>query len=260
MKTEEQDMKTTQRRAGLVLGAVLLGLGGAAQAALMAYTSDGEDLVLDGQGLTWTADANLFRTQYLADNDVVNKITTAVPTITHLGGTRNIVAADFNTTSGQMKWFGAMAWAEWLGIIGYGGADDWRLWEADPSCGVAFYCTGSELGHLYYTEGVLSQGSLITSSPTLNADAFPTTGVFTNLQNSFYWSGTQYAPSPDGAWGFGTGNGPQDVGNKVSHLYGWAVRSGQVPVPLPATGFLMALGLMALGAGRQGRRATLVLR
>jgi hypothetical protein len=238
----------------------LLGVVGTAQAALMAYTSDGKDLVLDGQGLTWTADANLFKTQYDADNTVVTQIIAAVPTITHTPGffpsPYNITASDFNTGNGRMSWFGAMAWAEWLGIIGYGGADDWRLWEADPPCGVAFNCTSNELGYLFYTEGGLSAGQSILADPPGILDDY-----FANMQSSLYWSGTQYAPDPVSAWLLYTDYGGQDFGFKASQLYGWAVRPGQVAAaPLPATGFLVALGLMALGASRQGRRATLALR
>jgi hypothetical protein len=106
---------------------------------------------------------------------------------------------------------------------------------------------------------MLNIGDLITSSPALNADAFPTTGVFTNLQNSLYWSGTEV--SADLAWYFYTGNGLQHGDGKDGQGYGWAVRPGQVAAaPLPATGFLVALGLMALGVSRGGRRATLALR
>jgi hypothetical protein len=109
-------MAPTWRQAIAVVA--LVGLGGTAQAALIPYQSNGVDLVLDGQGLTWTADANLFKTQYDADNDVVNKIIAAVLTITDSLGTRNIVATDFNTTDGRMNWWGAIAWAESLGFIG----------------------------------------------------------------------------------------------------------------------------------------------
>jgi hypothetical protein len=111
-------------------------------------------------------------------------------------------------------------------------------------------CTGSDLGHLYYTDGGLTAGQPITASTAL-------TDVFTNLQASVYWSGTEYAPSPASAWAFGADDGSQGVGDKGFQGYGWAVRPGQVAAaPLPGTALLMALGLLGLGAHRRGRRAT----
>ena len=76
-------------------------------------------------------------------------------------------------TVGRMTWWGAMAWAEWLGNEGYGGASDWGLWSALNSdgsgpCGAAFNCTDSDLGHLFYTEGGLTAGQSITASTELN--------------------------------------------------------------------------------------------
>jgi hypothetical protein len=112
------------------------------------------------------------------------------------------------------------------------------------------------LGHLFYTEGGLSAGQSIPADPPGTLDNY-----FTNMQSWVYWSGTQYAPDPSSAWGFTTGLGYQDGDDKDRKYYGWAVRPGQVAAaPLPATGFLVALGLMALGANRRERRATLGLR
>ncbi len=95
-------MKIKMTGAGLLAGALLLG-GGAAQAALVNYTASGANLVYDqDRDLTWVADANLFRTQYVADNSVVSKISNAVPTV--WGHT--VVASDFTTSTGVMTWWG----------------------------------------------------------------------------------------------------------------------------------------------------------
>jgi len=235
----------------LALAAGLLMLAGGAQAALVAYTAayDGAQLVDDkdytpygesSPGLTWTADANLAASETF--------------------GVLGIPA------SGLMTWDKAQEWIAAMNTANYGGASDWRLWSALDSdgsgpCGPAYNCTDSELGHLYYTEGGLSAGDNISSSPALNADLYPKTGVFTNLQDYVYWSGTEYAPNPGYAWLFNTYNGIQHSSGKAGQYYGWAVRPGQVAAaPLPGTAVLMALGLMGLRAFRSGRRATLVIR
>ncbi|WP_295437778.1 DUF1566 domain-containing protein [uncultured Thiodictyon sp.] len=265
-------MKTTMTGAGLLAGALLLG-GGAAQATLVNYTAGGVNLVYDqDRNLTWAADANLFQTQYTADNTTVSKIIAAVPTVPDsYYGPHTVVAGDFVTNSGVMNWWGAMAWTQWLGSIGYGGASDWRLpatLQPDATCdsqfnagggfplqGNGYSCTGSDLGHLFYAEGLLNPGQSIAASAALNQH-------FTTMQSSSYWTGTELAPGLGRAWYFSTGDGLQDYGGgKDYQYYGWAVRPGQVAdVPLPATGLLMALGLLALGATRRARRATLVIR
>ncbi|MFZ4703952.1 MAG: hypothetical protein ACOYMG_28235, partial [Candidatus Methylumidiphilus sp.] len=74
-------------------------------------------------------------------------------------------------------------------------------------------------------------------------------GFFSNMQNSVYWSGTEYAPDPDldFAWFFITGGGPQGFGTKGCCSYAWAVRTGDVggggSVPEPGI-----LGLVGIGA------------
>ena len=240
-------MKTTQTCAGLVLGAMLLGLGGLAQAGLIGYTANGVNLVYDNdRDLTWVANANLFKTQWDADNTTVDKIIAAVPTVAG----HTLTASDFNTTNGQMTWWGAMAWAQWLD---YGGVSDWRLWSAlnsdDTGPCDGLNCTGSELGHLFYTEGGLSVGSSINSSAALTA-------VFTNMQDYVYWSGTQFAPGLTNAWLFYTDFGGQDLDSKDLQYYGWAVRPGQVaaaaPTAVPTLGLwgLGLLGLLLAGLGR----------
>jgi len=227
-------LKTWQR----MTAAGLLMVGGGAQAALVAYQANGADLVYDDDytpvgasspGLTWTADANLFKTQYVADNTVVDQIIAAVPTVTDSNGDHPVVASDFNTTDWRMTWRGATAWVEWLGIIAYGGADDWRLWSAlndDGSgpCGPAYDCADSEVGHLFYDEGNLTARQNITSSITL-------TGIFMNVQNTGYWSGTESSAS--GGWYFITSDGSQSYTSKGLLNHAWAVRPGQITAPPP---------------------------
>jgi hypothetical protein len=228
-------MKTTMTGAGLLAGALLLG-GGAAQAGLTDYTAGGVNLVFDNDygttGLTWLKNANLADT---VDFGVLG------------------IEPD-----GKMSWAVAQSWITAMNAANYAGTNGWRLWSALNSngtgpCGPAFNCTGSELGHLFYTEGGLSQNQSITTSATLNLH-------FTNMQSSVYWSSTQLS-NPLYAWYFDTDGGRQTNDLKGYQFLGWAVRPGQVAAaPLPATGLLMALGLLALGATRRARRATLVIR
>jgi len=264
---------TLVKRLAVAAGLMLCGVG--AQAGLISYQANGVDLVYDDvQDLTWMRDANLFKTQYDADNTVVTQIMTAVPTITSGNGTHNVVGGDFNP-NGYMTWYGAMAWVEWLGGIDYAGADDWRLPAiidtgaagcqyayVGTDCGYNVDTSTGELASLWYdTLGNLAYYDTSGSGPQ-SGWGLSNTGPFgSSMQDYAYWSGTEYAPSPGDAWSFYADVGGQYFNVKDYQFYGWAVRPGQVAAaPLPGTALLMALGLMGLRARRSGRRATLVIR
>ena len=188
-----------------------MALSGAAQAALI---DRGGGLIYDTDlNITWLADANYAKTSgYDAD--------------------------------GLMNWTTANAWAAGLS---YGGYSDWRLPTSD-TC-VNFNCTGSEMGHLFYTELGGTAGSSILSS----ADA--DLALFTNIQ-PLYWSGTEYAPAPAlAAWGFRTDYGSQGEGDKLLELSALAVRPGDVggTVPEPFTLALFGVGLAGMGWARRQR-------
>ena len=179
--------------------------------------------------------------------------------ISRLGG-QAVYDTDFNITwlananaaNGTMNWQAAKDWATGLNVGGYTG---WRLptaLNADGSgpCALGWNCTNSELGHLFYTEGGLTQGQNITSSAVLS-------NIFSNMQNSVYWSGTEFAPSPTNAWYFNTVNGYQDIDSKGVNHYAWAVRSGDVggsSVPEPGIIGLLGIGALAWVGTRQKRR------
>ena len=165
-------------------------------------------------------------------------------------------------TNGLMDWTTANNWAN---NLVYGGFDDWRLPTTnttassncdenfDPGAGFpqqyhGYNCTGSEMGHMLYNEfGATAGLSILAGSNAANL------ALFTNVQSYFYWSGTEYAPSPVGAWGFGTRDGTQTFDFKSFALYAVAVRAGDVAtsVPEPQT---LALALLALGATVVARR------
>ncbi len=205
----------------------------------MIYDSD--------RNITWVADANLFQTQAASNASLVSQIMAANGGIVNdtpnffdgNDGVYNLSVTDFNTASGAMNWFGAQAWAN---SLSYGGYSDWRL----PSTAVQagdYNQTGSELGHLFYSElGGLAGNSITTvHSNTANYN------LFSNIQSYVYWSAAEYTPNPVNAWGFGTYNGFQDTNFKTIQFYAWAVRDGDVAaVPVPGAAWLFGSGLVGL--------------
>ena len=165
---------------------------------------------------------------------------------------RNITWLRDANVNGLMTWAAANTWAAGYSIGIY---DDWRLptvvqpdaacsdsFDAGGSMGIQSFglnCTGSEMGHLWYTELGNTAGS------------FTNDGDFLNMQSFVYWSGTEYALFPSYAWGFDTGGGTQFADNEYVQLYAMAVRPGdvrtaQVPEPESLLLALTALGTLAL--------------
>lgn len=184
---------------------------GTAQAALV---DRGGGMIYDTDlNITWLADANYARTSgYDAD--------------------------------GRMNWNAANAWAAGLT---YGGFSDWRLPTSDGCYG--YNCTGSEMGHLYYTElgGTYNSSILFSGDPDLS--------LFRNITSFIYWSGTVYAPDPvSNAMAFIL-IGHQGYGLQSNEFYAWAVRDGDVAsaVPEPGSALLVGLGLAGLAATRRRR-------
>jgi len=206
------------RMAALVLAA---GLSGAAQAALEGRDLNGSidsfeayyDTDLD---ITWLADANM---------------------------------------NGTMNWVAANAWAATLsftdGVNVYG---NWRLpttLQPDATCesqpgGIFYNCTGSEMGHLFYSElgGTAGQSILTSADPDL--------AKFTNLQAYSYWSATEYGPGVAGDFSF-YGGGQSGAG-KNGGFYTLAVSPGDIgiaAIPEPETYAMMLAGLLFIGFAKR---------
>ena len=153
-------------------------------------------------------------------------------------------AQDANIVNGRMDWNTATAWAAGLTIAGVSG---WHLPDMDKnnddtivncSSGAQAACADNEYGYLYYYgAGTTLGGGVTPASP----------GPFSNVQDAFYLSSTEFGPNPSNVARFNFGNGAQGFGSKVITFYGWAVHSGDVSaVPVPAAVWLFGSGLLGL--------------
>jgi hypothetical protein len=201
---------------------------------------------------TWTKDANLFQTQAAGNANLVADIIAAnkgvifdTPNIYDTvanSGIHTLTSADFTTGSGTMDWWGTKAWIGYLNLTSYHGYSNWAWALPTTVPATAGYSqTGSQMGELFYNELGGVAGAPITA--THNANYY----LFTNVQSSAYWSGSEYASNPNYAWFFGTSNGFQTNFFKTTQFYAWAVRPGDVSaVPVPAAFWLFGSGLMGL--------------
>jgi hypothetical protein len=165
--------------------------------------------------------------------------------------------------SGYMHSYTATLWIDAMNAANYLGYNDWRLpttLQPDATCGgqsggvsSGYGCTGSEMGHLFYTELGGAAGSSIQDTNNGNL------ALFQNVQSRFYWSGTAYAPAPYDAWVFNMGEytyeGLQTAYADDLNSFAWAVRTGQVAtVPEPETWAMLLVGVGLVGFRLRGAR------
>jgi len=166
---------------------------------------------------------------------------------------KSVVWLDYTNTASD--WSPQMDWAAGLDLNltynlkpGYSVTWDdtaWRLPDADVSGDiVGYYKTGSEMGHLFYTELGLDGSSGYILPGELNASEFDNLLGYAN----WYWSATEYPGYSTSALDFRMYDGYQGSHFKASTYSdgcGLAIRSGQV-VPEPATISLLGLGCLAM--------------
>lgn len=156
--------------------------------------------------------------------------------------------------NGTMSWTTAQSWISAMNAADFLGYNNWELpttLQPDASCGSQFSgfsggygCTGSMMGHLFYTEF----GGHATSglAPYVNDSNYR---LFYGVQFSEYWSGTTWADNPSYAWNFNMGSGFQTNTDNTSPFYVWAVHPGDVAaVPEPETYAMFLTGLGLVGA------------
>jgi hypothetical protein len=303
--SEKQIKARKSNQLTFILSAMLVLVSNISHAALV---DEGNGIIYSTESnLSWAKDFAAFKNAAAADSNLINKILAAnTATIYYAGsfhanysgvvynqpnglntlvGTNHnyyfLSAADFDTTSGTMDWFGAAAWVNYLNSINYEGFHDWRLPATTPANGIAYDLSqnSADLGAINSNQDELAglfQKDLAgvslnaSSSSTDNYGPFnvasPAYFIFgANSNNSYlvsknFWTGTEL-PNAGNTYNFTQAfiygyNNVQLNENKNFLIQGGAVFSALTEVvrdgpsltavPLPGSGFMLLTGLIML--------------
>ena len=153
--------------------------------------------------------------------------------------------------SGAFNWDNRVGWADGLDSANYLGVGGWRLASMSVAAGLPtgtatsivycvlaseMDCRDNELGYMFYHNMGGSHFDNKTGNQTVD-------GVLLTDVQSAYWSGTESPPKFLWFFNFRHGDQTRSTKNFLS-LYGWAVRTGDVPLP-PAL-WLFGSGLIGL--------------
>ncbi|MBI5741792.1 MAG: DUF1566 domain-containing protein, partial [Nitrospirae bacterium] len=150
---------------------------------------------------------------------------------------------------GRMTWDDAKAWIDTLNAANFKGFNNWRLPETaqpdttcsyieDPGGGfplvyAGWVCSGSELGHLYYTElGNIGRCDASGNNCPQPGWGLTNTGPFINAQADAYWSGTVNTARPDTVFIYYFSIGGQENNYKTWQLAVWPVSPGARSISL----------------------------
>ncbi|HXH40571.1 MAG TPA: hypothetical protein VNN08_18210 [Thermoanaerobaculia bacterium] len=165
----------------------------------LQVSADGQTVYDPGADVTWLANADLAKTETFGAQCVNGDGTLCI------------------NPDGSMSHTTAENWINGMNAAHYLGQSNWQLPPTaltDATCSLqnfGFDCTGSPMGHLFYSQLHLSQGTAAVPTPSINV------GPFSNVQPYLYWSctaapGSQVLcqstpPAPGFGWSFSFGNG-----------------------------------------------------
>ena len=112
----------------------------------------------------------------------------------------------------------------WLQNANCTGTQTWAnagTWAAELANGNCSLTDGSTAGQ-WRLPTVKELQDLIDYSRS--NPALPAGHPFTNVENNFYWTSTDYAPGIESALGLDLFDGDMEDGNKMLEIYAWAVR------------------------------------
>jgi hypothetical protein len=241
-------MKSISPVGGSVLAALAMTASLSAHAALM---NEGNGLIYDSvQNITWISDVDLAKTQMnaMGATNFINQVKSSVSGdgSSLFGVAYTLTASDFNTTTGQMSWFAATAWAAQLT---YGGSSDWRLPAITGGAYGGPFAVG-ELGAMFI--------NTLSGTDFSNATNAAAKAEFTDYVNSgWYWTSAN-GPWQNSKWIWNSSSNAANVYNPSQYSYAWLVADGNVAatgssVPEPSS--LALLGLGAIGFLKQRRKA-----